>query len=82
MAKKRATHTLWTNPMDDWTRLFEGVEITDNEVEQAVDAVKQRDRTEVEERIWGVRGGFLGMRVQLRRPISSVHSRYTAQFSV
>ncbi len=52
MAKKRATHTLWTNPMDDWTRLFEGIEITDNEVERAVEsAVKGLNRTEIEERI-------------------------------
>jgi hypothetical protein len=51
MAKKRATHTLWTNPMGDWTRLFDGVEITEQEVRQAVDEVKRRDRTEVEKRI-------------------------------
>lgn len=48
MAKKRATHTLWTNPMGDWTRLFEGVEITEDDLNQAVNAIKEQDREDIE----------------------------------
>ena len=51
MAKKRATHTLWTNPMSDWTRLFEGVEITEDDLNQAVNAIKEQDREDIEKKV-------------------------------
>ena len=51
MAKKRATHTLWTNPMGDWTRLFEGVEITEDNLNQAVNAIKEQDREDIDEKV-------------------------------
>lgn len=52
MAKTKSTHTLWTNPKAEWTRLFEGVQVTDQQVIDAVEsAVHNLDPAEVKKRV-------------------------------
>ncbi len=49
--KKKATHTLWTSPMGDWTQLLEGVELT-AELQAVIDnAAEELDREKFDARV-------------------------------
>jgi len=44
-------YTLWNSPMENWTNILEGVEVT-NEMEQAIQrAAKHIDRDQIEDRL-------------------------------
>jgi len=51
MTNKKTTHTLWTSPMDGWTRLLEDAELAaklDQAIENVVDDL---DKNKVDARV-------------------------------
>ena len=53
---ERKRYTLWTNPMENWTRCFDGIEITQEVVAAVEMALENVDRKKIEERTKPYRG--------------------------
>ena len=53
---ERKRYTLWTNPMENWTRCFDGLEITQEVVAAVEMALEKVDRKKIDERTKPYRG--------------------------
>lgn len=51
MANKEDAFTLWNNPMEQWTKILEGVTVTQEMLQEAAQTAEPVDSQDLEDRI-------------------------------